>query len=337
MRSWRIERLEVAQGPFHLGPVSLEVEAGAAVAVLGPSGAGKTTLLRTIAGLLAPERGRVCADGADVTKTPPERRRVGYVPQGLALFPHRSVLENVTFAPSLTGAAEEYARALLVRFGLEGLARRAPAQLSSGEQQRVAIARALAARPELLLWDEPLTALDRAAREDLLEVLQEVRDRDRLPMLFVTHDPSLAFSIADRALVLESGSVEFIGPIERLLTRPTSPFVARFAGYENVLEPADVGERASAWGEMLVRRCGARGLCFRAPNALGPQDGKSAYRATIRRAEPRLGGWSYYAEVEGRGIRLRSEAATRARTGDTVGFDLREAEVIPLPAVEAAT
>ena len=163
------EGLRAAQAAFRLGPVDLEAERGEAVAVVGPSGAGKTTLLRALAGFLPLAAGRIRIDGEDCAGRPPEDRGLGYVPQGYALLPHRTVLQNVRYAADLRGArdAEDRAWAMLHRFRLEPLARAYPAQLSGGERQRVAMARALAAEPRLLLWDEPLAALDAQAQDEL--------------------------------------------------------------------------------------------------------------------------------------------------------------------------
>lgn len=332
MTRWRLDGVATEVGHFRVGPVDLEIGGVGAVAVLGPSGAGKTTLLRALAGVGPVTSGRLEADGVDLGASPPEQRRVGYVPQGLALFPHRTVRANVSYPLRLRTPPRPDAEAdpLLERFGLEALADRRPPSLSTGEQERVAIARALAAEPRLLLWDEPLTALDRPARDALLDVFREVRERSRLPLVFVTHDPTIAFSIADDALVLDRGQVEYAGPVERLLDRPTSPFAARFAGYENVLGPSALTGTGEGLGTLLARHAGPGGLCFRAPTARPPAD-RGAFGATVERVEPSLGGFLYTATVGPGRVRLRSDRGQRWRAGDPVTFDLAETDLVTIP------
>lgn len=329
MTGWRLEGIEGRAGGFSVGPVDLEVPPGSAVALLGASGAGKTTLLRAVAGLGGSVRGRLLADGVDRSGVPPEARRVGFVPQGLALFPHLTVSGNVAYAASLRNRRRTTSPPVLplARYGLEGLRNRWPHMLSTGEQQRVAVARALAAGPELLLWDEPLTALDRPARDGLIELLREVRDDERLPLLFVTHDPTLALSVADAALVLDHGSVEFVGPTERMVRSPTSPFVARFVGYENVFLQGQL-DRRRPFASELADRGGPGGVCFRAPLVSDIAEGR--FKARLRRAEPSAGGWEYLAESEGLSLRLRSEGAAPLRTGVEVGFDLAPETLVPI-------
>ena len=204
MSRWVAEGLEAGLDHFHLGPVDLEVGPGQAVAILGPSGAGKTTLLRALAGFLPLQNGRILRDGEEVSDWLPEERRLGYVPQGLGLFSHRTVARNIRYPMELQEGVDATRRTqeLLQRFHLTPLADRYPARLSGGEQQRVALARALAAEPELILWDEPWQALDVLARHELGEILHDIRETERVPVVVVTHDPALAFSIADSFVVL---------------------------------------------------------------------------------------------------------------------------------------
>ena len=331
MTRWSLEDLRCEVGGFRLGPVDLALPDDGALAVLGPSGAGKTTLLRAIAGVASTSSGHLRADGAPREDWAPERRGIGYVPQGLALFPHKTVRENVAFAPRLRRSEDAgIIPELIERFGLADLQSRRPASLSMGEQQRVAIARALAAAPDLLLWDEPLTALDRPAQDGLLEVFRSVRERERRPLIFVTHDASIAFSIADLALVLDAGRVESLGPIEALVARPTSPFVARFVGYENVVEREALAAARSPWTTTLLRRSGPRGVCFRAPVAVGERRAAGSWTARVLRAEPAVAGWKYSAVVDGSPVRLRSPLSMRARAGDRISFDLDESELIEI-------
>jgi molybdate transport system ATP-binding protein len=200
--------------------VALEVGAET-VAVVGPSGAGKSTLLRAVAGLV-PARGQVEVSGRDWTGLPPERRSVGFVFQDYALFPHLSVHRNVAFG----GPPGD----LLDRLGIAHLAEARPRELSGGERQRVALARALARKPEVLLLDEPLAALDPHTRDAIrVELRATLRDLG-LPTIVVTHDFVDAAALADRVGVLVEGVLVQLGRADELISAPVSPFVARFAG-----------------------------------------------------------------------------------------------------------
>jgi molybdate transport system ATP-binding protein len=212
--------------------VALEVPAGSCVALAGPSGAGKTTVLRIVAGLLRPERGAVaCGDavwldtarGVDV---PPERRRCGFVFQDYALFGHMPAWRNVAYA----GVSRERALELLDRFGLAGRAGAKPAQLSGGERQRVAVARALAREPDVLLLDEPLSALDPRTRAAATRELASVLRESGVPSLLVTHDFHEAAQLGDRVGVLDQGRIVQLGAAAELSARPASGFVADFTG-----------------------------------------------------------------------------------------------------------
>jgi len=333
MSGWSVEGLVARVDGFELGPVDLDVPAGSSLGILGPSGAGKTTLLRAVAGLLAPRAGRVAYGATDLTGAPPEARGVAYVPQGLGLFPHRTVEGNVRYPGELRGERRDDSTVpdLLERFGLDGLADRRPSTLSGGQQQRVAIARALAARPRLLLWDEPLTALDLRARDDLIDALRQVQERDRLSILFISHDPALAFSLADRFLILDRGAVDFAGPAERLVRLPSSPFAARFAGFENVYAAEEIAERPDRpWLAWLRGRAGASGVCLRSP-WLDPTD-RGEWAAVVRRSQPGPYGWRYEAEIDGTRVRVRSVHPTPVRAGATVRFSVRPDDVVPIGA-----
>jgi molybdate transport system ATP-binding protein len=200
--------------------VALDVGAET-VAVVGPSGAGKSTLLRAIAGLI-PARGRVEVDGRDWSALAPERRSVGFVFQDYALFPHLSVRGNVAFG----GPPED----LLERLGIAQLADARPSELSGGERQRVALARALARKPEVLLLDEPLAALDAHTRDTIRVELRAMLRELGLPAIVVTHDFVDAAAVADRVGVLVEGELVQIGRADELISAPVSAFVARFAG-----------------------------------------------------------------------------------------------------------
>ena len=207
---------------------------GALLALLGPSGCGKTTTLRLIAGLERADAGRVLVAGRDVTDQPPEARNMGVVFQSYALFPHMSAAANVGFGLESRGMArrDRVARVAeaLAMVGLADLAARKPRQLSGGQQQRVALARALAIRPDLLLLDEPLSALDAQLRDGVREEIRALQRRLGTTAVFVTHDQAEALALADLVAVMDQGRLEQIGPPEELFERPATPFVARFVG-----------------------------------------------------------------------------------------------------------
>jgi len=215
--------------------VALEVAAGECLAVAGPSGAGKTSVLRAVAGLLRPDHGLVEAGdqtwldtrrGVDV---PAERRRCGYVFQEYALFPHLTARQNVAY-PLRGPDRHERALALLDRFGMSGLADQRPRALSGGERQRVAVARALAREPDVLLLDEPLSALDARTRAAAVRELGAVLREAQVPALMVTHDFSEAAALGDRVGIIDSGRVLQQGTPSELAAEPRSAFVADFTG-----------------------------------------------------------------------------------------------------------
>jgi molybdate transport system ATP-binding protein len=218
--------------------VTLEVAGGETVALAGPSGSGKTTILRLIAGLARPDRGRVvCAgeawlDSARGLSLAPERRNCGYLFQEYALFPHLRIWENVAYGMSAVPRRARYQRAreLLSRFGIEALADARPAALSGGERQRVALARALARRPQVLLLDEPLSALDTRTRSGASRQLAAMLAEADVPALLVTHDFEEAALLADRVAVIDRGRIVQSGPAADLAASPRSAFVADFTG-----------------------------------------------------------------------------------------------------------
>ena len=237
----RVEGLTVSFGGVPaLAGGDLEVAEGERLAVLGPSGSGKSTLLRAIAGLVAPDAGRVLVGGRDLVGVPPHLRGVGLMHQDGALFPHRDVARNVDFGLRMAGmpAAERGRRVgeLLELVGLAGFERRSPGTLSGGERQRVALARALAPEPRVLLLDEPLGSLDRPLRERLAEDLVALFERLRLTVVHVTHDADEAFAVGDRIAIVRDGRIVQHDTPDGLWTRPVDEWVARFLGLRNVLE-----------------------------------------------------------------------------------------------------
>ncbi|MFE1750689.1 ABC transporter ATP-binding protein [Streptomyces anandii] len=244
-------------GRAALDAVGLDVAEHEIVCVLGPSGSGKSTLLRAVAGLQPLDSGRVLLDGRDQAAVPVHRREVGLMFQDHQLFPQRDVAGNVGFGLRMHGAArsERASRVdeLLELVGLPGAGRRAVASLSGGEQQRVALARALAPRPRLLMLDEPLGQLDRSLRERLVVELRELFGRLGTTVLAVTHDQGEAFALADRVVVMRDGRIAQSGTPLEVWQRPADAFVARFLGFENVVDAVVDGEAAlTPWGKVPV-------------------------------------------------------------------------------------
>ncbi|HET6846030.1 MAG TPA: ABC transporter ATP-binding protein, partial [Anaerolineales bacterium] len=227
------------QGQPLLEGVSFSVGEHETVCLLGPSGSGKSTILQIIAGLEAPDSGKVLWDGRDLASTPPHLRDFGLVFQDYALFPHLDVFENIAFGPRMKGWAREVIAdrvdEVLDLVNLTALRHRPVANLSGGEQQRVALGRALAPRPRLLMLDEPLGALDRALRQELLEELRKLLKRARIPALYVTHDQEEAFKLADRITLLHDGKIVRDAAPSEIWAHPGSPWAAEFLGLGAVL------------------------------------------------------------------------------------------------------
>jgi thiamine transport system ATP-binding protein len=231
-----------------LDDVSLTVADGKVAAVLGPSGSGKTTLLRAIAGLQPLDAGTVAWDGEDLTRVPPHRRSFGLMFQDYALFPHLNVGGNVEFGLRMQRLPaverQRRVREALLRVQLPGFQARLVATLSGGEAQRVALARALAPGPRMLALDEPLGSLDRALREQLIADLRSLLTRLEVTTLYVTHDQSEAFGLADQVIVIDDGRVLQTGTPEQVWGAPASEQVARFLGLRNVIDGNVIGLQA---------------------------------------------------------------------------------------------
>jgi ABC-type Fe3+/spermidine/putrescine transport system ATPase subunit len=241
-----------------LRDISFSLDTGETICLLGASGSGKSTLLRIIAGLEEPKSGSIFFDGQDMTSTPPHLRDFGLVFQDHALFPHLNVNDNVGFGLKMrrlppAEAAERVANSLEL-VNLAGFGERAVTELSGGEQQRVALARALAIRPRLLMFDEPLGALDRALREEVLNELRSILHHTDIPAIYVTHDQEEAFAIADRILILHDGEIVRGGTPEDVWANPGSAFVAGFLGLGNLLEGTYLGGARvrTRLGELVV-------------------------------------------------------------------------------------
>jgi len=217
---------------------SLPVEKGEFISLLGPSGCGKTTVLRMVAGFEQPTAGAIRIGGADVVGSRPNQRNIGMVFQAYALFPNLTVAENVGFGLKIKGVAraEREARVaeMLALIGLPDLGARYPFQLSGGQQQRVALARALAPKPQVLLLDEPLSALDAKVRVSLRTEIRAIQRELGITTIFVTHDQEEALSISDRIVVMNGGIADQVGTPFEIYNRPSTRFVAHFVGQLNV-------------------------------------------------------------------------------------------------------
>ena len=218
--------------------VSLEVPDGKLVALLGPSGSGKTTLLRIIAGLEVADRGTVMHHAEDITAYAPRERKVGFVFQHYALFRHMTISDNIGYGLRVRGVPKEERRArvdeLLKLIRLDNFGSRYPSQLSGGQRQRVALARALAARPAVLLLDEPFGALDAKVRQELRQWLRRLHEEIHVTSVFVTHDQEEAFEVADHVVVMNRGKIEQMGTPAEVFEHPANAFVMDFLGNVNV-------------------------------------------------------------------------------------------------------
>ncbi len=230
---------KVYAGRMVLARLNLATADGELICLLGPSGCGKTTLLRIIAGFIAPDFGTVVVGGRDVTSLPPSARRMGMVFQAYSLFPNMTALDNIRFGPRVAGAPkpEQMKRAeqLLDLVGLAQHRTKYPHQLSGGQQQRVALARALAVRPQVLLLDEPLSALDAKVRVQLREEIRRIQRETAVTTVLVTHDQEEALSISDRVAVMNDGRLLQVATPAAIYREPADAFVARFIGAAAVL------------------------------------------------------------------------------------------------------
>ncbi|MFE1839280.1 ABC transporter ATP-binding protein [Streptomyces sviceus] len=323
-----------------LDGVGLDVAEHEIVCVLGPSGSGKSTLLRAVAGLQPLDSGRVLLDGRDQGGVPAHRRGVGLMFQDHQLFPQRDVGSNVAFGLRMHGAGkgqrDQRVQELLDLVGLPGAGRRSVAALSGGEQQRVALARALAPRPRLLMLDEPLGQLDRSLRERLVVELRELFGRLGTTVLAVTHDQGEAFALADRVVVMRDGRIAQSGTPLEVWQRPADEFVARFLGFQNVVEGTVTGEAAdTAWGKVPVppgAAQGTRSVLVR-PAGVRLVAADEGLRCTV--AARTFKGTHVAVQLrpsEGDAPRLEAACALREapEVGDAVGVAFDAAEIVVL-------
>ena len=215
-----------------LNDISFEVQKGEFLAILGLSGCGKTTLLRILIGLEKQDNGIILKDQQDISDLSPDKRGMGIIFQNYALFPNMTVLENVSYALKLNmktaKSAEKIAKETLDQLGMGEFLKRKPAQLSGGQQQRVAIARTLALNPDILLLDEPISALDVTNREIMKKELKEIQKKFHSTMIFITHEQEEAFYLADRIMVMSEGNIEQIDTPENIYQNPANQFIKDF-------------------------------------------------------------------------------------------------------------
>ncbi|MEA3333436.1 MAG: ABC transporter ATP-binding protein [Pseudomonadota bacterium] len=251
--------LQIDRNPI-LEQISFRLPIGQVLVVLGNSGAGKSKLLEVIAGLLRNQSGRIIFGGRDLGTLSPQERKIGFVFQDYALFPHMTAEENILFglqsrqAPSREQT--KWLKAVTAELKIDHLLGRFPAELSGGQQQRVALARCMVLRPEVLLLDEPLSALDAASRERLALLMKKIQKKYRVTMLYVTHDHNEARFMGDQVLVVDRGRAVQMGSPEEIFSRPISRFVAHFTATRNIL-PGRIRERCGV-GQALVEVVGVQ-------------------------------------------------------------------------------
>ena len=215
-----------------LNSVSFDIKQGEFFSILGPSGCGKTTLLRCLIGIERPESGSILKNGIDITNANPKDRGMGIVFQNYALFPNMTVYQNIAYALKARKMAKEEidkkVRQIIDDVGLSGHINKKPRQLSGGQQQRVAIARTLVLRPDLVLFDEPMSALDSDIRMQLRALIKQVQQKRDISMVYITHDQEEAFSLSDRIMVMNNGNILQIGTPKEIYNHPATDFVKSF-------------------------------------------------------------------------------------------------------------
>jgi iron(III) transport system ATP-binding protein len=317
--------------------VSITIEAGTLVTLLGPSGCGKTTTLRMVAGLEMPTGGRILIGGSDVTLLPPNERDVSMVFQSYALFPHMTVLENVSYglADAALSKAQrlDKAREGLRLVGLEGYDERLPSELSGGQQQRVACARALVLEPQVLLFDEPLSNLDAKLRRRMREEIRDLQQKLHLTSIYVTHDQEEALAVSDKIVVMNKGRIAQEGTPTDLYERPADSFVADFIGGANLI-PCEIVRREDA---AALVRFGNNELRVAAPRvdgsagylvvrsaavALTKANGAAGLVATVRKATYLGGHWEYTLDTPFGVLFLAQPVGNKFEQGASVALQL---------------
>ncbi len=325
--------------------VDLVIEPGTLVTLLGPAGCGKTTTLRMVAGLEAPTSGRVFIGGRDVTLLPPNERDVSMVFQSYALFPHMTVMENVSYGLRESNLSREAQRAKaregLDLVGLTGFDERLPSELSGGQQQRVAVARALVLEPQVLLFDEPLSNLDAKLRRKMREDIREIQLKLGLTSVYVTHDQEEALAVSDKIIVMNKGRIAQEGTPADLYERPADAFVADFIGSANLV-PAEIIARDRKKGKVTVR-LGKTKLVMPGNGIGGDKvflvirpsgvtlDGKPGkgerIPAKVARATYLGSHWEYTVEAAGQAIFVTQPVGKRFAPGARVHIELDPAQL----------
>ena len=312
--------------------IDLEVSDGEFVTLLGPSGCGKTTTLRMVAGFIAPDSGEVWFDDRRMTEVPPHRRNTAMVFQSYALFPHMSVAENVAFGLKMRNlpAAEQAKRIdeALDMVSLRGLEARRPGQLSGGQQQRVALARAIVTRPDILLFDEPLSNLDAKLREKVRLEIRDLQRRLDITTLYVTHDQAEALAISDRIVVMNGGHIEQIGDPGTIYRAPRSAFVADFLGAANIVDGQAVGGGTveSPVGKFAVTGAPLSAsrpvkLSWRPEDMKIAADGSANIRDAVVRSVVFRGNFiELLVEVAGHPLRAQLDSDLAVQEGDVLSF-----------------
>ena len=337
MSGLRLTRVSRRYGAFTaVDDVSLEVRDGEFVTFLGPSGCGKTTTLRMIAGFIAPDSGDIFFDGRRMNDVPPHRRNTAMVFQSYALFPHMTVADNVSFGLRMRKlpAAEQETRIreAIDLVSLGGLEKRRPGQLSGGQQQRVALARAIVTRPDILLFDEPLSNLDAKLREKVRIEIRELQRRLGITSIYVTHDQAEALAISDRIVVMNRGRIEQVGDPGTIYRAPRTGFVADFLGAANIVEGRALG------GGMVDSPVGRFAVASALLPAAGPvklswrpEDMKVAHNGAGNIAGARVASVVFrgnftelVVEIGGHTLRAQVESDLGVSEGDTIGFALAE-------------
>ncbi len=316
-----ISALNVELDDFRLENIDLEIGEGEFFALIGPTGAGKSVLLECLAGLVRARSGAIRLGGKRIDGLPPEKRDIGIVYQDYALFPHLTVAENLAYGLRYSRrekAGRQRLQELIERLGLVKLLERYPEGLSGGEQQRVALARALAVAPEVLLLDEPLSALDPGFRQELRALLKELHAATGAIFMMVTHDFTEALFLASRAAVMLNGRIEQAGASEEIFLRPASPKVAEFVGMKNLFPATASGTTARA-GELEIHL--PRTAAGRTWLALRPEDlvlSRAPLVSSMRNSFPgrvtaiHSQGFSYEIELATAGLTFTAAITSRA-------------------------
>lgn len=330
-------------GTVGLEDINLHIDSGEFVALVGPSGSGKTTLLRSLAGFVDPSQGKIALGGEDVSNTPPEKRRMGMVFQQHAVWPHMDVAANVAYPLQRAGMKKKEQRErvdeTLSTVGLAGYGSRKPSTLSGGQRQRVALARAIVARPQVLLLDEALSALDEPLRDSLRRELVTLTRQSALTTVHVTHDRKEAIAVADRIALLRDGKLEQFDTPREIVTNPATPWVASFIADATLLEGRIENGRVTTagpefcWdiGEVTMIGDPGRGDVSIAvlPEAVEVVESPSATRGEISSVLFEVSGYSVTVNVGGVEFRAQMPANSNPRIGQRVDIAVRSPLVYP--------